>query len=75
MVDWSDDKNQKNKSEQVTSNNVTSEKVDGLKSSGSLKFLLVSHSETIEDKIATVKTAQLLDSARFENAFKTLMKR
>ena len=40
----------------------------------SLKNLLVSHNETIEDKIATVKTAQLIDQVRVENAFKTLMK-
>lgn len=41
----------------------------------SMKNLLVSHDETIEDKIATVKTAQMVDKTRFENAFKTLMKR
>ena len=41
----------------------------------SLKNLLVSHNETIEDKIATVKTAQLIDKGRVETAFKTLMKR
>ena len=42
---------------------------------GSLKNLLVSHNKTIEDKIATVKTAQLIDKGRVETAFKTLMKR
>ena len=42
---------------------------------GSLKNLLVSHNETIEDKIATVKTAQLIDKGRVETALKTLMKR
>ena len=41
---------------------------------GSLKNLLVSRNETIEDKIATVKTAQLIDKGLFEAAFKTLMK-
>ena len=41
----------------------------------SLKNLLVSHNETVEDKIATVKTAQLIDKGRVETAFKTLMKR
>ena len=40
-----------------------------------LKNFLVSHNETIEDKIATVKTAQLIDKGRVETAFKTLMKR
>ena len=65
----------KKKSEQVTSNKVTSEKVEDLKFSGSLKSLLAGHSETVEDKIATVKIVQRLDSGRFENAFKTLMKR
>ena len=40
-----------------------------------LKKLLVSHNKTIEDKIATVKTAQLIDKGRVETAFKTLMKR
>ena len=66
-----------NKHEGVTSNEVKSSiaKDSNLAKSSSMKNLLVSHDETIEDKIATVKTAQLLDSARFENAFKTLMKR
>ena len=41
----------------------------------SLKNLLVSHNETLEDKIATVKTAQLIDKGRVETALKTLMKR
>mgnify|MGYP006245552043 CR=1 FL=1 len=41
----------------------------------SLKNLLVSHDKTLEDKIATVKTAQLIDKVRVETAFKTLMKR
>ena len=41
----------------------------------SMKNLLVSHDGTAEDKIATVKTAQMVDKERFENAFKTLMKR
>ena len=47
----------------------------GLNLHGSLKNLLVSHDKTIEDKIATVKTAQLIDKGRVETAFKTLMKR
>ena len=40
-----------------------------------MKNLLVSHQETIEDKIATVKTAQMIDKGRFEAAFKTLMEK
>ena len=65
----------KKKSEQVNSNEAKSAKVEDFKFSGGIKGLLFSHGETIEDKIATVKTAQLLDSVRFEIAFKTLMKR
>ena len=65
----------KKRSEQVVLNEVKSAKVEDLKISGTMKSLLFSHGETIEDKIATVKTAQLVDSGRFENAFKTLMKR
>ena len=42
---------------------------------GSMKNLLVGYDETMEDKIATIKTAQLVDNGRFETAFKTLMKR
>ena len=65
----------KKKPEQVTSNEVQSAKAESLKFHGSIKNLLVSHDETIEDKIATVKTAQLVDNGRFEIAFKTLMKK
>ena len=64
-----------NKSRQVIANNVKSVKAKGLNFHGSLKSLLVSQNESMEDKIATVKTAQLVDSGRFEAAFKTLMKR
>ena len=64
----------KKKSQQAPSNKVKSAKIEDLKLSGSMKGLLFSHGETLEDKIATVKTAQLLDSGRFEVAFKTLMK-
>ena len=63
------------KPEQVTSSEVKSAKAESLKFHGSIRNLLVSHDETIEDKIATVKTAQLVDNGRFEIAFKTLMKR
>ena len=65
----------KNKSEQVISNKVKQAKAKDLSVLGSMKNLLVSHDESLEDKIATVKTAQLVDSGRFETAFKTLMKR
>ena len=65
----------KNKSEQAISNEVESTKAKDLNFRGSMKNLLVSHDESIEDKIATVKTAQLVDNGRFETAFKTLMKR
>jgi hypothetical protein len=37
--------------------------------------LLAAHDGSLGDKIATVKTAQLVDKGRFETAFKTLMKR
>ena len=65
----------KKRPEQVTSNEVQSATAESLKFHGSIKNLLVSHDETIEDKIATVKTAQLVDNGRFEIAFKTLMKK
>ena len=64
----------KKKSQQAPTKKVKFAKVEDLKFSGSMKCLLFSHGETLEDKIATVKTAQLLDSGRFEVAFKTLMK-
>ena len=41
---------------------------------GVMNFLS-GHYESTEDKIATVKTVQLVDNERFETAFKTLMKR
>ena len=66
---------EKKKPEQVTSDEVKSAKAESLKFHGSIKNVLVSHDETIEDKIATVKIAQLVDNGRFEIAFKTLMKR
>ena len=65
----------KNKSRQVSSTNVKSAKATNLNFHGSMTNLLVSHDETMEDKIATVKTAQLVDNVRFEAAFKTLMKK
>ena len=61
--------------EEVTSTDTKTSKAEDMKLSGIMKNLLISHEETIEDKIATVKTAQMLDKGRFEIAFKTLMKR
>ena len=65
----------KKKSGQVTSTNVESAKAKAINFHGSMKHLLVSHDDTLEDKIATLKTAQRVDYGRFEIAFKTLMKR
>ena len=59
----------------VTSKGIESSSNQDLNLHGSLKNLLVGHNETIEDKIATVKTAQLIDKGRVETAFKTLLKR
>ena len=60
--------------------NVLSKEVQALKDQdhkrpGIIKNLLVCRIDTIEDKIATVKAAQLIDRGQFEIAFKTLMKR
>ena len=63
------------KPEQVSSREVKPTELEDINLNGSMKDLLVSHDESIEDKIATVKTAQMVDKGRFENAFKTLMKR
>ena len=63
------------KPEQVSSKEVKPTEFEDINFNGSIKDLLVSHDESIEDKIATVKTAQMIDKGRFENAFKTLMKR
>ena len=38
-----------------------------------IKKLLADHDGSMDDKIATVKTAQTVDKGRFETAFKTLM--
>ena len=59
----------------VTSKGTESQKTQDLRPHCGLKNLLVGHNETIEDKIATVKTAQLIDNVRVQTAFKTLMKR
>ena len=59
----------------VISKEIESSRKQSLNPHGNLKKLLVSHNNTIEDKIATVKTAQLIDKGRVETAFKTLMKR
>ena len=68
------------KIEKTNFENVISKEVQSLKNQdpkrhGRIKNLLVCRNETIEDKIATVKTAQLIDKGQFETAFKTLMKR
>ena len=63
------------KSEKVTSNHGRTTESEEINFNGSIKDFLVSHDESIEDKIATVKTAQMVDRWRFETAFKTLMKR
>lgn len=65
----------KKKFGKVASNEVKSAKSVDRKFYGSMKSLLVTRDESIEDKIATVKTAQVVDNDRFEMAFKTLMKR
>ena len=39
-----------------------------------IKTLLAGHDGSIDDKIATVKTAHKVDKGRFETAFQTLMK-
>ncbi len=54
---------------------IESSSKQGLNLRGSMKNLLLSQNKTIEDKIATVKTAQLIDKRRVETAFETLMKR
>ena len=63
------------RSEKVTSNYGKTPEAEEINLNGSMKDLLVIHDESIEDKIATVKTAQMVDRWRFETAFKTLMKR
>ena len=63
------------KSEEATSKQAKASKSEDMSFNGSMKNLLVSHDGTIEDKIATVKTAQMVDKGRFEIAFKTLMKK
>ena len=63
------------KSAEVTSSGPEVSKAEGMNINGSMKKLLVSHDGTTEDKIATVKAAQMVDKERFESAFKTLMKR
>ena len=38
-----------------------------------VKTLLANEDESIDDKVATVKTAHQLDKERFESAFRTFM--
>ena len=63
------------RSEKVTSNHGKTPEAEEINLNGSMKDLLLIHDESLEDKIATVKTAQMVDRWRFETAFKTLMKR
>ena len=63
------------KSAEVNSSEAETSNSTDINFNESMKNLLVSHDGTAEDKIATVKTAQMVDKERFENAFKTLMKR
>ena len=63
------------KPEQMSSREVRSTELEPVNSHGGLKSFLISHCESTEDKIATVKTVQLVDNERFETAFKTLLKR
>ena len=63
------------KSAEVNSSEAETSNSTDMNFNESMKNLLVSHDGTAEDKIATVKTAQMVDKERFENAFKTLMKR
>ena len=59
----------------VNLHEVKSSNDEDLKFNSRMKNLLFNHDETMEDKIATVKTAQMVDKGRFEIAFKTLMKK
>ena len=68
-------KTEKKKSEQVAANVVKSAQASDRSSLCRMKNLLLTHNETIEDKVVTVKIAQLVDNGRFETAFRTLMKR
>ena len=63
------------KPKQVGSIEVKSTELEDVNFHGGFKSFLSSHCESTEDKIATVKTVQLVDNERFETAFKTLMKR
>ena len=63
------------KPEQVRSREVKSTELENVNFHGGVKRILLSHYESTEDKIAIVKTFQLVDNERFETAFKTLMKR
>ena len=63
------------KSGEMASNEAKTSKATDMHFNSSMKNLLFCHDETIEDKIATVKTAQIVDRGRFEIALKVLMKR
>ena len=58
-----------------TASDINPSKAVDSKLNDAMTDLLVSHDGSVEDKIATVKTAQIADQRRFDAAFKTLMKR
>ena len=59
----------------VALNEKASAKSTDASTRNAMRNLLVGHNDTIDDKIATVKIAQKVDSGRFETALKTLMTR
>ena len=63
------------KPEQVSLRKVKSTELEDVNFHGGIMSFLISDCESTEDKIATVKTVQLVDNERFETAFKTLMNR
>lgn len=64
---------QKNKTNMASDE--MSEVVSDKKTISAMKKLLSDDYGSVDDKIATVKTAQVVDKGRFESAFKTLMNR
>jgi hypothetical protein len=61
----------KQKSHRAGSETASAEKPQ--RTSVSIKKLLAGHDGSLDDKVATVKTAHHVDKSRFETAFKTLM--
>ena len=62
------------KQEPLVMSNEMSKVASKEKTNGAMKKLLSDKFTSFDDKIATVKTAQVVDKGRFESAFKTLMK-